>query len=76
MSGKQSLTPVWVVAEGAAGEATLEALGEAVELARPGVAGAVTVGPASSFSGRPARRLRPRRDARSERGSPTTPLTR
>ena len=48
MSGKQSLTPVWVVAEGAAGEATLEALGEAAELARPGVAGAVTVGPAET----------------------------
>jgi electron transfer flavoprotein alpha subunit len=37
---------VWVVAETAAGEATLEALGEAVELARPGAPGVLSVGPA------------------------------
>ena len=46
MPGNKSLTPVWVVAEPAAGEATIEALGEAVELARPGSAGVVAVGPA------------------------------
>jgi electron transfer flavoprotein alpha subunit len=44
----QSLTPVWVVAEAAAGEPTIEALGEAVELARPGAPGVVTVGPAET----------------------------
>jgi electron transfer flavoprotein alpha subunit len=41
----QGLTPVWVLAEPAATEATLEALGEAVELARPGAPGVVAVGP-------------------------------
>jgi electron transfer flavoprotein alpha subunit len=41
----QGLTPVWVVAEAGAAEATLEALGEAVELARPDAPGAVAVGP-------------------------------
>ena len=41
----QGLTPVWVVAEPAAGEATLEALGEAAELARPGTPGVLAVGP-------------------------------
>ena len=46
MSGSQSLTPVWLVAEAGAGEPTLEALGEAVELARPGAPGVVSVGPA------------------------------
>jgi len=44
----QGLTPVWVVAEAAAAEATLEALGEAVELARPGAPGVVAVGPAET----------------------------
>ena len=48
MSGNQSLTPVWVVAETAAGEATLEALGEAVELARPDAPGVLAVGPAET----------------------------
>ena len=51
MSGSQSLTPVWVVAEEAAGEPTLEALGEAVELARPGAPGVVAVGPAEIGKG-------------------------
>ncbi|HWC05321.1 MAG TPA: electron transfer flavoprotein subunit alpha/FixB family protein [Methylomirabilota bacterium] len=46
MAGTSALTPVWVVAEPAAWEATLEALGEAVELARPGTPGVVAVGPA------------------------------
>jgi electron transfer flavoprotein alpha subunit len=45
MSGSQSLTPVWVLAEAAASEATLEALGEAVEVAKPGRPGVVVVGP-------------------------------
>ena len=35
---------MWVVAEPAATEPTLEALGEAVELARPGAAGVIAVG--------------------------------
>ena len=47
MYRSQGLTPVWVVAE-AAGEPTLEALGEAVELARPGAPGVVAVGPAET----------------------------
>ena len=34
------------MAEAGAGEPTLEALGEAVELARPGAPGVVAVGPA------------------------------
>jgi electron transfer flavoprotein alpha subunit len=42
MSGSESLTPVWVA------EPTLEALGEAVELARPGAPGVVAVGPAET----------------------------
>jgi electron transfer flavoprotein alpha subunit len=42
MPGNQSLTPVWAV------EATLETLGEAVELARPGAPGVVAVGPAET----------------------------
>ena len=46
--GGSGLTPVWVVAEAAAGEPTLEALGEAVELARPGAPGVVAVGPAGT----------------------------
>ena len=48
MYQSQGLTPVWVVAEAAAGEPTLEALGEAVELARPGAPGVVAVGPAGT----------------------------
>jgi electron transfer flavoprotein alpha subunit len=40
------LPPVWVVAEAGAGEPTLEALGEAAELARPGKPGVMAVGPA------------------------------
>ncbi len=48
MNQSQGLTPVWVVAESGAGEATLEALGEAAELARPGTAGVVAVGPAET----------------------------
>jgi len=48
MYGSKGLTPVWVVAEGAAAEPTLEALGEAVELARPGAPGVVAVGPAET----------------------------
>jgi electron transfer flavoprotein alpha subunit len=48
VSQSQGLTPVWVVAEPAAGEATLEALGEAVELARPNGPGVVGVGPAET----------------------------
>ena len=48
MHGSQGLTPVWVVAEGAAEEPTLEALGEAVELMRPGAPGVVAVGPAGT----------------------------
>ena len=42
------LTSVWVVAETAAAEPTAEALGEAVELARPGAPGVVAVGPAGT----------------------------
>ena len=48
MNQSRGLTPVWVVAEPAAGEATLEALGEAVELARPGAPGVVAVGPGAT----------------------------
>jgi electron transfer flavoprotein alpha subunit len=48
MSGSPGLTPVWVVAEATAGEPTREALGEAVELARPQAPGVVAVGPAES----------------------------
>src|SRR5215470_4046564 len=63
MSGRQSLTPIWVVAEPAVAEATLEALGEAIELAKPGQPGVVAVGPAetrdalSSLARRGAARL-------------------
>jgi electron transfer flavoprotein alpha subunit len=39
---------VWVVAEVGAPEPTLEALGEAVELARPGAPGVVAVGPSET----------------------------
>jgi electron transfer flavoprotein alpha subunit len=59
----QGLTPVWVLAEASAGEATLEAIGEAVELAKPGAPGVVAVGPAetrealSSLARRGAHRL-------------------
>src|SRR5262249_60440959 len=54
----QGLTPIWIVAELEAAEPTLEALGEAVELARPGAPGVVAVGPAQSREGLqpPARR--------------------
>jgi electron transfer flavoprotein alpha subunit len=45
LPGNQRLTPVWVVAEAAAAEPTIEALGEAVELARPGAPGVVAAGP-------------------------------
>jgi electron transfer flavoprotein alpha subunit len=45
MSVNKNLTQVWVVAEGSATEPTLETLGEAAELARPGTAGVVAVGP-------------------------------
>jgi len=45
MSGRERLTPVWVVAEEGAREATLEALGEAAELARPAKPGVMAVGP-------------------------------
>ena len=85
MYGSQGLTPVWVVAEGAAEEPTLEALGEAVELMRPGAPGVVAVGPAgterrscrwhaaarggSCGSGRPVSRLRRTWDAPWGRGS-------
>jgi electron transfer flavoprotein alpha subunit len=48
MSQNQGLTPVWVVAEPAATEPTLEALGEAVELARPGTVGVIAVGPVAT----------------------------
>jgi electron transfer flavoprotein alpha subunit len=48
VSQSQGLTPIWVVAEPGAGEPTLEALGEAAELARPGTPGVVTVGPADT----------------------------
>ena len=48
MNQSQGLTPVWVVAEAGAAEATLEALGEAVELARPDAPGVVAVGPAET----------------------------
>ena len=45
VSHRPGLTPVWVLAEPAATEATLETLGEAVELARPGAPGVLAVGP-------------------------------
>jgi electron transfer flavoprotein alpha subunit len=45
LPGNPRLTPVWVVAEAAAAEPTIEAVGEAVELARPGAPGVVAVGP-------------------------------
>jgi electron transfer flavoprotein alpha subunit len=48
MSRSQSLTPIWVVAEAGAAEATREALGEAAELARPSAPGVVAVGPADT----------------------------
>ncbi len=48
LPGDRRLTSVWVVAETAAAEPTAEALGEAVELARPGAPGVVAVGPAGT----------------------------
>jgi electron transfer flavoprotein alpha subunit len=45
---QSSAASVWVVAETGATEATLEALSEAVEMARPGVAGVVAAGPAET----------------------------
>ena len=48
MYRSQGLTPIWVVAEGGAAEATLEAVGEAAELARPGKPGVLAVGPAET----------------------------
>jgi len=45
VSQRQGLTPVWVVAEEGAREATLEALGEGAELARPAKPGVMAVGP-------------------------------
>jgi electron transfer flavoprotein alpha subunit len=42
------LVTVWVVVETAVPEPTLEALGEAVELARPGAPGVLAVGPAET----------------------------